>query len=188
MTDGKPLPAPRKRAPATKRKKKKPAAWTADKKAMFLAKLAATANVSASARACRMSESAVYRLRQRSAEFRAAWQTALREGYARLELMMLERAMHGVEKPVFHAGKQVGTYREYPDRNSMTLLTAHRGSVLGAVTTKEKPSDPAEVRQRILDKLAEMHRRLHGDKEDAAGAQPDEHDDGEESDDEQGEG
>jgi hypothetical protein len=163
MTEnGKAQPAPRKRAPVAKRKKK-PAAWTADKKATFLAKLVSTANVSASARACRMSESAVYRLRQRSPEFRAAWAAALREGYARLELMMLERAMHGIEKPVYHAGKQVGTYREFPDRNYMTLLTAHRGAVMGETPPKETPTDPAELRERILAKLAEMNRRLQGD-------------------------
>ncbi len=162
MTERKVVPLRVCRAPAAKRARKR-AAWTVLKKAKFLASLAATSNVSASARACRMSESAVYRLRQRSPEFRAEWQAALREGYARLELMMLERAMHGTQKPVFHGGQQVGVVTEYSDRQAMTLLTLHRTAVMGDAPAATQQSDPAEVRQRILDKLAEMGRRLGDD-------------------------
>ena len=49
--------------------------------------------------------------------------------------------------------------REYPDRTAMTLLTAHRGSVMGEEEAS-KASHPEEVRQRILAKLAEMNARL----------------------------
>lgn len=160
MTERKEIPLRAKRAPAAKRKIKRES-WTADKKRTFLAKLAATANVSASIRAIRMSESAVYRLRQRSPEFRAEWQAALREGYARLELMVLERAMNGTQKPVFHAGQQIGSVTEYSDRLALTLLTAHRDAVIGGAAAR--PSEPEEVRRRILDKLAEMNARLTDD-------------------------
>ena len=162
MSEAKVVALPRRRAPAPKRKPVRKQ-WTADKKARFLASLAATANVAASVRACRMSESAVYALRQRSPEFRAEWQAALREGYARLELMMLERAMKGTEKPVFHGGQQVGVVTEYSDRQAMTLLALHRDSVIGDDGGRPRPSDPAEVRKRILDKLAEMNARLGKD-------------------------
>ena len=160
MSEAKVTPARARRAPAKKRKTKiVRESWNAEKKATFLATLAATCNVSAAVRSISLSESSVYRLRRKSPEFRTEWQIALREGYARLELAMLERAINGTEKPVFHLGKEVGKVIEYPDRIAMTLLTAHRGSVIGA-TDEPKPSHPEEVRQRILDKLAEMNARL----------------------------
>lgn len=160
MNEAKAAPARFRRAPAKKRKAKAVReSWSMEKQATFLATLAATCNVSASVRSIRMSESSVYRLRRKSPEFLAEWQTALREGYARLELAMLERAIHGTEKPVFHLGKEVGRVRQYPDRQAMTLLTAHRTSVMGAIDAP-KASDPEEVRQRILNKLAEMNARL----------------------------
>jgi hypothetical protein len=39
----------------------------------------------------------VYERRTKDAAFRAGWDKALAIGYARLEMMMLERALHGVE-------------------------------------------------------------------------------------------
>jgi hypothetical protein len=157
-------PAPAKPAPKRRPKAKakpKRETWTAEMKRTFLANLAATANVQASIRAIGMSESAVYRLRQRSPEFRADWMAALREGYARLELMVLERAMNGTPKPIVYAGQIVGQVTEYSDRLALTLLTAHREAVMGErTTTKATASEPEEVRQRILDKLAEMNARL----------------------------
>jgi hypothetical protein len=50
----------------------RPERWTVEKQGAFLVKLAETANVRASARAVGMSEQGVYKLRARSAEFRAA--------------------------------------------------------------------------------------------------------------------
>jgi hypothetical protein len=154
-----PKPAPKRRAKPKAKPKRE--TWTAEMKRTFLANLAATANVQASIRAIGMSESAVYRLRQRSPEFRAEWMAALREGYARLELMVLERAMNGTPKPIVYAGQIVGQVTEYSDRLALTLLTAHREAVMGEGTAaKAAASEPEEVRRRILNKLAEMNARL----------------------------
>lgn len=135
--------------------------WTAERQSRFLTELAATANVSASARAVGMSEASVYRLRRRSAAFCEAWIVALREGYDRLEMMLLDRAMNGVVKPVWHGGKQVGSITEYSDRLALTLIAAHRAAVRGgsAVMVEE----PGTVRARIEVKLAEMNLRLGGE-------------------------
>jgi hypothetical protein len=152
-------PAP-KRTRAKAKPKPKRESWTTEKKRTFLTTLAATCNVSAAVRSIDMSESAVYALRQRSPEFRAEWQAALREGYAKLEMAMLERAIHGTQKPVFHLGKEIGQVTEYPDRIALTLLTAHREAVTGETGGRVTPSDPEEVRRRILDKLDEMNARL----------------------------
>jgi hypothetical protein len=62
---------------------------------IFLGHLAATCNVTASAKAAGISFSAVYRCRMRDAEFREAWEQALEQGYARLEAALLLRATGG---------------------------------------------------------------------------------------------
>lgn len=135
--------------------------WTAEKQRLFLAELADTANVSASARAAGMPEASVYRLRRRSAEFRAAWAAALCEGYEKLELMLLDRAINGVVKPVWHGGKQVGSITEYSDRLALTLITAHRAAVHGRGGAYDE--EPGAVRARLEAKLSEMNRRMGGE-------------------------
>jgi hypothetical protein len=135
--------------------------WTIERQTRFLTELAATANVSASARAAGMSEACVYRLRQRSPEFREAWSLALREGYEKLELMLLDRALNGVEKPVWYGGKQVGSITEYSDRLALTLIAAHRASVRGG--SAECVEEPGAVRQRFAAKLGEMNIRMGGE-------------------------
>jgi len=135
-------------------------AWSAERQEAFLAELARTANVRASARAVNMSEAGIYRLRLRSARFRAAWARALREGYARLELMMIERAMKGTPTRSPRAGEKARSAREYPDRLAMFLLTAHRAAV---EAEREAPqADPRAVCRKLETRLAEMNRRMGG--------------------------
>lgn len=136
------------------------AAWTKGKRDAFLAELAATANVRASARAVGMSEGCVYRLRLRSTEFRRDWEAALREGYARLELVMLERAINGTDA---EAGKAAGKMADYSDRLGLALLAAHRATVRGEETPKAEKTDKGAARRRIEAKLAEMNRRMGGE-------------------------
>jgi hypothetical protein len=147
--------------PVAQIQKVRPERWTAEKREAFLAELAVTANVRHSARTVNMSEQGVHRLRKRSAEFRAAWSEALAEGYDLLELMMLERAMKGTEKPVFHGGAQIGTMREYPERVAMALLAQHRAEVTRF--RAEQAGGGTAVVERVLDKLAEMNLRMGGD-------------------------
>ena len=67
--------------------------WTKTKQQAFLDHLGATANVAGATAVVKFKDGAAYSFRRKSAEFRSAWQAALCEGYAKLELMMLERAM-----------------------------------------------------------------------------------------------
>ena len=62
--------------------------------AFFLA-LADTCNVVRSAKAAGFSAWWAYRRRKFDAAFRNGWAAAVREGYAKLELVLLERAMKG---------------------------------------------------------------------------------------------
>ena len=74
--------------------------WTASKERLFLSTLASTCNVKLSARYAGVTTASVYERRSKNASFRASWDAALAAGYAQLELMMLQRALHGVEKTV----------------------------------------------------------------------------------------
>lgn len=134
--------------------------WTRERQEEFLAELARTVNVRASARAVGMSEAGIYRLRLRSAKFRAAWAGALREGYARLELMLVERAIKGTPAKVAKPGEKARSVREYSDRLAMFLLTAHRATVEAERALPAR--DPKAVCRRLEAKLAEINGRMGG--------------------------
>ena len=74
--------------------------WTKTQERKFLEGLACCCNVKLAAKMAKVGTSAAYVRRTKDATFRAAWDKALAAGYAQLELMLLERALHGVEKVV----------------------------------------------------------------------------------------
>ena len=98
--------------------------WTKAKMAQFLRVLAAHQCVAAAARAVGMSRQSAYKLRNRlkGEPFDIAWEAAFQHGYDALHQAALERALHGVEEPVFHAGEQVGTRRRFDERLTVFLL------------------------------------------------------------------
>lgn len=135
--------------------------WTAGKRTAFLEALAATANVTASAEAAGMSRVQVYRIRRHDPGFRAAWREALCEGYEALEIVLLERALHGVERPVFYGGKQVGMTREFNDSVALQLLARHRAEVAAERAGRDAPIETraAVGIDEVKAKLAEMRER-----------------------------
>ena len=74
--------------------------WTAARQRAFVEALGESCNVKLAARKAGVSTSQAYVRRARDAGFRAGWDRALATGYAQLEMVMLERALHGVEKTV----------------------------------------------------------------------------------------
>lgn len=106
--------------------------WTKARMAEFLRVLAASQCVAAAARAVGMSRQSAYRLRNRlkGEPFDIAWEAAFQHGYDALHQAALERALHGVEEPVFHAGEQVGTRRRFDERLTVFLLS--RRNAVGA--------------------------------------------------------
>ncbi|MBK8631367.1 MAG: hypothetical protein IPN84_14590 [Sphingomonadales bacterium] len=113
-------------------------------RATFLAHLAETSNVSASARMAKITSSRVYRERLRFPAFRAQWQDALAEGYARLEAELLAEAL----RPASGNLKDITLKsRQMKVRLGMTLLSLHRASVRGAKPTL--PAPPARSRAEI---------------------------------------
>ena len=137
----------RKRAPS-------PGSWTAAKERAFLAAIAETCNVKLAAETSGVSTSAAYVRRQKDATFRRAWDQALATGYAQLEMMMLERALHGVEKTVVVKGEAT-VMREYSDRVGLALLRMHRDSA-GLADSEADAGEIEEAAERIVARLARM--------------------------------
>lgn len=134
--------------------------WTEAKADRFVAVLAETCNVTLAARAIRRSISNIYKQRGKDANFRAAWDQALAIGYSRLEMMLLERALHGVEKKVIKNGETT-VMREYSDRVALTLLRMHRETV-AAAEDGVGHEEYQEACERIIAKLERLREREHG--------------------------
>jgi len=148
-------------------------AFNREKKELFLTTLATTANVAHSMLAAGITSATLYRTRQKDAAFRAAWMTALDEGYERLELMLLDRAINGAANAAnayasgFASGSEAegGPVRaapEFSNGDAMRLLKLHRDAVQSrrahAGAFSEETSE--EIRLRIEAKLLGMGQRL----------------------------
>lgn len=98
--------------------------WTPERQRGFIEALADTGSVKAAAHAVNMTPEGAYLLRRHPEgdEFRKAWENALRLGVQRLEDVAMDRALNGVEVPVYHFGAVVGSRRVYNDRLLMFIL------------------------------------------------------------------
>ncbi|TPG19945.1 hypothetical protein EAH87_08960 [Sphingomonas koreensis] len=142
--------------------KRKPAARKlpsiAVRKACFLEVLRKTANVSRAAREAGLSSSTVYEHRARHASFAADWDAAVSEALDELEDALIQRAKHGVEKPVYFRGEQVGAVKSYSDALAMFILRARRPEMYARLQAAAGPSDTDEMTQE--EAKAEVMRRL----------------------------
>lgn len=116
-----------------------PDRWCKVRMADFLRSLASTHCVAEAARSVGMSRQSAYRLRARlkGEPFDIAWEAAFQHGYDALHQVALERALHGVEVPVFHMGEQIATRRHFDERLTVYLLSArnrHGAQRLGRYT------------------------------------------------------
>jgi hypothetical protein len=98
--------------------------WTPERQQRFIEALADLGSVRAAAHAVNMTPEGAYHLRRHPAAggFRKAWEAALACGVQRLEDIAMDRALHGVETPVYSYGKLVGTRRVYNDALLMFML------------------------------------------------------------------
>ena len=98
--------------------------WTEDRQRRFIEALADTGSVHAACKAVNMSTVGAYHLRRQpgAESFRAAWQAAIDLGVQRIEDVAMDRALNGVDVPVYSYGKLVGTRTTYNDRLLMFML------------------------------------------------------------------
>lgn len=95
--------------------------WTPQLRGRFLALLAESGNVRLCARRCGRSAQSAYVQRRRDPDFAQGWAAALLLARDHAEQVLADRAIEGVEEPIFYRGEQVGARRRYDTR----LLLAH---------------------------------------------------------------
>ncbi|RDE04800.1 hypothetical protein [Sphingomonas aracearum] len=142
----------------------------------FLAELARTCNVTASCQKVGLGTTAIYAHRRKSPAFASAWEEAIREGYGRLELMLLESAMASyepAEEGDAGSGAGTGARPKVSEQSILRLLQLHRQQVAAlraadgaraeagaeAAHQAEWGSARAELEARLL----AMHERLADD-------------------------
>ena len=98
--------------------------WKPEVQRAFIEALAETGSVRAACRRVARADHGAYLLRRHpdAHEFRAAWDAALDIGMRRIEDVAMDRALHGVEVPVYSYGKLVGSRTVYNDRLVMFML------------------------------------------------------------------
>lgn len=128
----------------------------------FFATLTETCNVVRSAKAAGFSTDWAYRKRKRDAAFRNGWAQAVREGYARLELVLLERAIKGTPKLVRTARGTDRVMREYSTALAVALLKRHAELADSAAGDADE-DELNEIRERILEKLQRLKDRNDDD-------------------------
>ncbi len=97
------------------------AGWSPERRAQFLALLAETGNVRLCAARCGLSAESVYKLRRRDPLFARAWNAALMLARGHAEQVLADRAIGGIEEPIYYRGELVGVRRRFDTR----LLLAH---------------------------------------------------------------
>ena len=110
------------RAPACASRKPGFQVWSK----VFLAELASTSNVTASARKAGIDTSTAYEARRSRPDFNRQWHRALCEGYDHLEMELLHRLRMGEVKPA--SGARRGA-RQFDNATAFRLLSVHRETV-----------------------------------------------------------
>lgn len=99
--------------------------------AAFLDALKDMGIVSRAAAIAGVSSSAVSALRQRNADFDAAFEDAMEEAIDKMETEARRRAVDGVEKTIYYQGEVCGYEQVYSDSLLMFLLKGRRRAVFG---------------------------------------------------------
>ena len=145
-----------------KARRASPQTITDEQVEVFFEVLADSCNVVRSAKAAGFSANWAYRRRKFDAAFRDGWAAALAEGYAKLELVLMERAIKGTPKLVRASGGKDKTMREYSPTLAIALLRRHAEVATNADRRQPDEDELAEVRERILEKLERMRERELG--------------------------
>lgn len=115
--------------------------WTPEKQVAFIEALGECGCVTEACERVGLSPSTAYRLRRRvdAYSFRAAWDAALDYAIRRLSDAAFSRALHGVARPVWFQGEQVGERRYYDERLTMFLLRYRDPDTYGAWRDRREP-------------------------------------------------
>lgn len=141
---------PKTTAKAKRRTVRTPPKKGKDWASSFLAALAATGNVSGSARSAGVGRRTAYDRRAVDESFAAAWGEAMETACDTLEAEARRRAHDGVRKPVYQGGKKVGEIREYSDTLLIFLLKGRRREVFGDRVKQEHSGPDGGPLERVV--------------------------------------
>ncbi|MEL6877669.1 MAG: hypothetical protein AAGL68_06175 [Pseudomonadota bacterium] len=139
--------------------------WTPQRQRAFIETLADTGSVHAACKAVNMSQAGAYYLRRQPAaeSFRAAWAAALDLGVQRIEDVAMDRALNGVDEPLYSYGKLVGTRKRYNDRLLMFMLRNRAPDRFAAGSAKALNAigkmDEARMTKRLRKQMAKRLRK-----------------------------
>jgi hypothetical protein len=163
-----------KEAPAKRRgkgAKAKPAIkWTVEKGAVFFRELAMVCNVRAALRKAKLTGcgSLAYERRKTDSRFRAAWEAAIDQSYAMLELEMLERSRFGDDRPP-PATEAERRLRAVPTALALQLLRLYENRVKARASAPARAPAAAarrprgdDLRKQLEQMLYDLHRRMGG--------------------------
>lgn len=136
--------------------------WSIADDERFFAELAATCNVEASAHAAGHSGPSAYGRRMRWPAFAEAWEEALQQGYARVEMRLVQVAADGPRRP--HVDGGAPGPAEFDPQLALHLMRMHGAAVKsgparrrGGLYPRREPSIE-EVQEEVLRKIAAIDR------------------------------
>lgn len=146
--------------------------WSEEAEALFFDVLAASCNVIASAAAVGFTHTTVYRLRRLRADFAEKWQAALEQGYARLEMALVQAAADSLEGVEFDADRPIP---KMTAEEALHVLRLHKSEVRGERAGRPGrfavPRGIEHHRTSILRKIAAV-RRMRAEQRAAQGCCP----------------
>ena len=132
----------------------------------FLAALSATANVALSARAAGASQAAFYRRKRRDPAFAREWALALEQGYARVELALLESATADAYEGDEWRWNDPPAIPPMTANQALQLMYLHQKEVMGLHEPPHLKPRRGESREAHAYRLAVMHEvRLERERE-----------------------
>ena len=134
--------------------------WTIARTKLFLEHLSQHCNVSAALAHSGMASSSLYRERRDNSAFRKAWDEALDQGYARLEAILLDRALNGEEQEVLDPQGAKVSLRKISNTLGLALLKLHavRVAAIRALNGTNHDEHAMEAKIAIIKKLEQLAR------------------------------
>jgi uncharacterized protein YecT (DUF1311 family) len=144
--------------------------WTRLRRRTFLRALSETGRVKDACERVGISDTSVYRLRQRSAVFARDFAAALERSLPMIEQVAWERAVDGWEEPVVVRGEVVGTRRRYSESLLRMLLgeaqkarRAEAAAEAKALPRGMRRATPEETDAQLGKQLDALARRLRAE-------------------------
>ncbi len=134
--------------------------WTIARTKLFLEHLSQHCNVSAALAHSGMASSSLYRQRRDNSAFRKAWDQALDQGYARLEAILLDRALNGEQQEVLDQQGTKVSLRKISNTLGLALLKMHavRVAAIRAMHGTDHDEHAMEAKIAIIKKLDQLAR------------------------------